>query len=78
MVIVMPDKHEAWTSQNDQHRFHEYMTNDVIPQINRNIKFERFQRSSNRGLSIGAHWAYKLLVTILSICFCESFVMSNF
>ena len=61
MVIVMPDKHEAWTSQNDQHRFHEYMTNDVIPQITQRYKvWQGFGGQAIEGLSIGAHWAYKI------------------
>lgn len=61
MVIVMPDKHEAWTSDVHQHKFNAYMTSDVIPHITQKFKvWQGFGGQAIEGLSIGAHWAYKI------------------
>lgn len=61
MVIVMPDKHEAWTSDQEQYKFNAYMTADVIPHITKNFKvWQGFGGQAIEGLSIGAHWAYKI------------------
>ncbi|MCO4783614.1 MAG: hypothetical protein KC646_14910 [Candidatus Cloacimonetes bacterium] len=61
MVIVMPDKSQAWTEENQGHLYYNYIANDLISHIEESFRVRSDQKGrAIEGLSIGAHWALKI------------------
>ncbi|MCJ8345351.1 alpha/beta hydrolase-fold protein [bacterium] len=61
MVVVMPDKSQAWTEENQGHLYYNYIANDLITYIEQNYRVRSDQKGrAIEGLSIGAHWALKI------------------
>lgn len=61
MIIVMPDKSQAWTTEGEEHRFFHYISEEVVSMAQERYRVSRAVGSrAIEGLSIGAHWAFQV------------------